>query len=207
MASIYTTYLSGAGYILLSVVALLVLVYLFDPTFGLKCIPSEVDGNTYCVRERPKLELAANLLATITSRCKRLVVFCGQRYPDNEAVRRLVLQFNPTRISETLPSSNHTAYSENKGEKIAFCLNTHKNGNKLIDTNTLMFVAIHELAHVMTQSIGHTEEFWSNFKFLITNAKEMGIYAPVDYKRTPQPYCGMDINDNPYYDFHASKEK
>ena len=188
------------GWIFLILMSLGLLVYTLDPTFGLKCIASDVDGNTYCVRERPKLELAADLLANITARCKRLVVYCGKQYPNDAAVRRLVTQFNPTRISETLPSSDHTAYSENKGERIAFCLNTKKNGNKLIDTNTLTFVAIHELAHVMTVSMGHTEEFWKNFKFLITNAKAMGVYAPVDYKKTPQPYCGMSINDNPYFD-------
>ena len=54
--------------------------------------------------------------------------------------------------------------SINKGEKIAFCLNTRKGGNKLIDENTLMFVALHELSHVGTVSIGHTQDFWRNFK-------------------------------------------
>ena len=34
----------------------------------------------------------------------------------------------------------YTAYSENKGEKLAFCTTTTKEGNKLIDENTLMFV-------------------------------------------------------------------
>ena len=30
-----------------------------------------------------------------------------------------------------------------------------------------MFVALHELAHVMSSSIGHTEEFWDNFRYLL----------------------------------------
>lgn len=188
------------GWIFLILLSLGILVYTLDPTFGLKCVSSSVDGNTYCVRERPKLEMAADLLAKITTRCKNLVVYCGKQYPNDATVRRLVTQFNPTRISETLPSSEHTAYSENKGERIAFCLNTQKNGDKLVDVNTLTFVAIHELAHVMTVSTGHTEEFWKNFKFLITNAKAIGAYTPVDYKKAPQPYCGMNINDNPYFD-------
>ena len=33
-----------------------------------------------------------------------------------------------------------------------------------------MFVTLHELAHVMTVSVGHTEEFWTNFKFLLTKS-------------------------------------
>ena len=46
-----------------------------------------------------------------------------------------------------------------------------------------MFVAIHEIAHIMTLSVGHTEEFWNNFKFLLENAVELNIYTPVDYKK------------------------
>ena len=105
------------------------------------------------------------------------------------------------KIMETLPTSSYTAYSENKGEKIAFCLNKQKQDNDtLIDENTLMFVAIHELAHIMTKSIGHKSDFWTNFKFLLENAKKADIHNPVDYKKSPQEYCGMKIHDNPYYD-------
>ena len=124
----------------------------------------------------------------------------GKTFPENEDVQRLVQKFNPTKISETLPTSEYTAYSENKGEKLAFCLNTTKDGNKLIDINTLTFVALHELSHIMTETIGHKQEFWQNFKFLLTNAKEANIYQPIDYKKNPKEYCGMTINDNPYYD-------
>ena len=123
-----------------------------------------------------------------------------QTHPKDPRTIRLVEGFNPKRISETLPTSELTAYSENKGEKIAFCLNTSKEGNKLIDINTLTFVALHELSHIMTESIGHKQEFWQNFKFLLQNAKEAGIYIPIDYKKKPKQYCGMSINDNPYYD-------
>ena len=84
--------------------------------------------------------------------------------------------------------------------KLAFCTTTTKEGSKLIDENTLSFVAIHELGHVMTESVGHTKEFWQNFKFLLKNAVKIGIYEPIDYKKKPKNYCGMKITDNPYYD-------
>jgi len=154
------------------------------------------------VREREKLELAANLLASVTEKCKNLVKYMGEKHPDDPRVIKLVKGFNPKSISETLPTSELTAYSENKGEKIAFCLNTTKEGNKLIDLNTLTFVALHELSHIMTTSIGHKQEFWQNFKFVLENAKEANIYQPIDYKKKPQEYCGMTINDNPYYDLN-----
>ena len=122
-------------------------------------------------------------------------------HPNKENVQRLIKGYNPQKIMETLPTSEYTAYSENKGEKLAFCLNREKNdSNNLIDEHTLMFVSIHELSHIMTKSIGHKQEFWDNFKFLLENAKDAGIHNPEDYKTAPKKYCGMKIQDNPYFD-------
>ena len=189
-------------YIIITIVLLVCLkVYSESDAYNLKCIISDVDGERYCVRERSKMQLAADLLSNVTKNLKDLVVYCSKKFPDDENVHRMVQKFNPTKISETLPTSEYTAYSENKGEKLAFCLNKEKNGTKLIDINTLTFVAIHELAHIMTISEGHKQEFWQNFKFLLEQAKASKIYEPVDYKKNPEPYCGMDITDNPYYDF------
>ena len=188
-------------YIFIGFVLLLCLrIYYDSDMFNLKCIISSKDGNRYCVRERQKLELAADLLADVTAKCKALVQYMKEKHPNDPRVKRLVEGFNPQKISETLPTSELTAYSENKGEKIAFCLNTTKNGDKLIDINTLTFVALHELSHILTESVGHKQDFWINFKFVLENAKAAGIYDPVDYKKNPKEYCGMTINDNPYYD-------
>jgi len=189
-------------YIFIGFILLVCIKLYFSTEFSdLTCIVSRVDGHTYCVRDRKKLDEAADLLATVTDRCKTLVDYVAERHPTHEGVERLKTNFNPTTISETLPTSEMTAYSENKGEKIAFCLNKKKLDNtQLIDINTLMFVAIHELAHIMTVSIGHKQEFWANFKFLLQNAKEAGLYDPQDYANKPQEYCGMTITDNPYFD-------
>ena len=170
-------------------------------SFQLKCIVSGVDGNKYCVRDRTKVQLASDLLASVTEKCKQLVAYVDKKYPGQENIQRLVKGFNPKKVMETLPTSEYTAYSENKGEKLAFCLNRKKeDNNDLIDENTLMFVAIHELAHIMTKSIGHKSEFWENFKQLLEEAKGAGLHSPVDYKKEPREYCGMTIHDNPYYD-------
>ena len=125
-------------YFILAVIIFVCLkIYRESDAYNLKCIISNVDGETYCVRDRAKLELAADLLAQVTQKCKDLVIHMGKKYPEDEDVQRLVQKFNPTKISETLPTSEYTAYSENKGEKLAFCLNTTKPGDKLIDINTL----------------------------------------------------------------------
>jgi len=191
------------GYFIVGAVLVACIYIYFDSadSFILKCIVSDVDGNKYCVRERSKVKDASDLLAKVTEKCKKLVKYSSEQHPDNEDIKRLVKGFNPKKIMETLPTSTYTAYSENKGEKLAFCLNKKKENNEdLIDEHTLMFVAIHELSHIMTKSIGHKQDFWANFKFLLNDAKESGIHNPSDYKKSPKEYCGMKISDNPYYD-------
>lgn len=179
-------------------------MYLDKDSFDLKCIVSSVDGNKYCVREREKIEKAADLLAEVTEKMKELVHYVHQKYPHQENVERLHTGFNPQKVMEILPTSSYTAYSENKGEKLAFCLNknnkTNADNDNLIDQETLTFVAIHELSHIATKSIGHKSEFWENFKFLLEEAKAAGIHDPVDYKKTPGEYCSLKLTDNPYYD-------
>jgi hypothetical protein len=188
-------------YIFLAFVLFLCLIiYYQSDAYDLKCIIASQDGNRYCVREREKMELAANLLADVTQKMKDMVTYLKEKQPEDPRTKRLVEGFNPTKISETLPTSELTAYSENKGEKLAFCLNKRKDGSKLIDINTLTFVALHELSHIATKTVGHGQEFWENFKWVLQNAKEAGIYSPIDYKKYPEEYCGMTINDNPYYD-------
>ena len=101
-------------------------IYLRSDLFQLKCIISDIDGEKYCVRERMKLKLAANRLALVNENMKSVVEYCNEKFPDNKISKLLKKNFNPKKISETLPTSEYTAYSENKGEKIAFCLDTKK---------------------------------------------------------------------------------
>ena len=175
-------------------------VYQNSEMMQLTCIKSEVDGNKYCVRERNRIEESADMLARVTQKLKKLVNYVADKFPNRENVKRMKENFRPQKIMETLPTSELTAYTENKGEKMAFCVTRKKNGTKLIDENTLTFVAIHELAHVMTKAHHHKDEFWHNFKFLLVQAKQIGVYIPEDYKKAPKTYCGMEITDNPYYD-------
>lgn len=170
-------------------------------TLNLTCIVSSVDGNKYCIRDRNRLQEAADLLSTITKKCSTLVNYLHVKFPEDSRCVRLYQNFNPRKITETLPTSTLKAYSENKGAKIAFCLNKDNHNNEeLIDENTLMFVALHELSHLMTISIGHNREFWVNFKFILEHAISQKLYTPINYKKKPTSYCGMQITDNPYYD-------
>jgi len=189
------------GYALMFLVLIICIrIYRESDNFNLKCIVSDVDGQKYCVRERAKLTLAADRLATVNQKMGKLVAYLKEKYPTRDNVKRLVAGYNPTKIVETLPTSEFTAYSQNKGEKMAFCLSQEKEGDNLIDPNTLMFVALHELSHIANKSVGHGDDFWHNFKFVLQEASSLGIYEQVNYKKKPVRYCGTDIKDNPYYD-------
>ena len=160
------------------------------------CIISQVDHERYCVRERNKLAEAADLLANVNCRMSQLVAHVNNKFPKRKNVKRLVEGYDPQNIQETLPTSEYVAYTENKGDKMAFCLNTRKSGGKLIDVNTLTYVAVHELAHIASADIGHTDEFWKNFRFLLIEAVKIDIYKSVDYSQSPQPYCGTTLQEN-----------
>lgn len=167
----------------------------------LKCIISKKDGKEYCVRKRSDLDAAVDLLSNTITNLEKLKEYINEKHPNDERVKRINKKFNRTKIKETLPTSKFKAYSENKGETLAFCLNKKNNDNEnLMDKHTLLFVAIHELAHIATISIGHKEEFWTNFKWLLVNAKQAGLHDPHDYKKEPRQFCGMKVTDNPYYD-------
>ena len=161
---------------------------------------SDIDNHKYLVRNLEDSREAANLLARIK---KKLVILCDElkkKYPQKDNVERLINKFNPDNITETGKNSRYTSYSVNKGEKIVLCLRSRDEEEKLVDENTLTFVALHELAHIMTKSIGHTDEFWKNFKFILVNAHNIKAYKPVDYNRHPQKYCGITVTDTPLSD-------
>ena len=69
--------------------------------------------------------------------------------------------------------------------------------NKLVDINTMMFVAIHEMGHLASKEIGHVPPFWDNMKFLLEVGIELGIYSKTDYAAAPVSYCGTKITDTP----------
>ncbi len=66
-----------------------------------------------------------------------------------------------------------------------------------MDLNTMTFVALHELSHLMTRTIGHDQEFWDNFRVILRIAIRNGIYQCVDYNMNMTVYCGQPINDTP----------
>jgi hypothetical protein len=80
-------------------------------------------------------------------------------------------------------SSSHTV---NKSV-ITLCVKD-ENG-RYYDYNTLFYVVLHELAHVISKSEGHGPEFINNFKMLIDKSSQMGIFN-ASIPMVPN-YCGV----------------
>ena len=160
-------------------------------------IKSDVDNNEYLVRNVDDKEKAANILANLRIKLQTICNVMKEKFPKDESVMRMIQKFNPENISESAKSSQYTSYSVNKGEKIVFCIRQKDEAQSLVDENTLSFVAIHELAHIMTKSIGHTSEFWDNFKRLLHIAIENNLYTKEDYHKSPKEYCGITVSDTP----------
>ena len=173
-------------------------------TSDLTIVKSRLDNENHLVRKLPDMNNAADTLAKIKQRLLTLLEKINIENMSNgnidDSINRLLQKFNHKNISETVKGSKHTSYSINKGEKIVMCLRSRDEKEELQDINILMFVAIHEMAHVMTKSIGHTDEFWSNFKKLLKQSIDIGIYTPKDYSANPESYCGMMVKDSPLYD-------
>lgn len=185
--------------IILIIIGVSASMYYEGFTNDVEYVKSNQDHRSYLVRNLPDKTSAADLLSLIRGRLIKFVKYMKKKYPEDDRIIRLAKNFNPDQISESTPDSKYTSYSVNKGEKIVFCVRQRNDKNELVDLNTMMFVSIHELAHLMTISIGHTKEFWENMKFLLKEAlsKEIRLYSYQPFHEDPKPYCGTMITDTP----------
>ena len=158
---------------------------------------SDIDNKEYLVRNMEDKTEAANLLSKIRIKLDKLTHIMKEKYPNDTSVIRLNKRFNSENISESGKGSQYTSYSVNKGEKIVFCIRQKDDKESLVDENTITFVAIHELAHIMTKSVGHTPEFWENFRRLLKEAINEKLYNKEDYTNNPKEYCGIKVTDSP----------
>lgn len=152
------------------------------------------DKRKYIVRKMPNQKEAVERLARVNKDMHHLVRHMLAKFPQDESVLRLHDNYNPDAISEGGAEVGYTSYSVNKGEKIVLCIR-QANGD-FVDHNVIMYVAIHELAHLMTKEIGHPTVFWDNFKRLLQEAMALNLYTKVDFAASPTPYCGIKISSS-----------
>ena len=165
--------------------------------WGLTKTKSTIDNRNYMVRQTSRTQ-AANLLALIRNDILILIEFLNankHKYTDyEEYIQRLINRFEGTLIMELPKGSDLTSYSVGKGRKIVLCLRPKDNDNKLYAKNLLMYVALHEIAHIACPEYGHTPTFNFVFTFLVNISMQLGLYKNINSQ--PYDYCGITINNS-----------
>ena len=178
------------------VMAIIIIFYIQYQNVEVEYVVSDIDGRRYLVKNMEDKKKAANMLANLNRNIQKLITAMQSKYPNDVDVERLKNNYDPNSISEGTDKTNYTSYSINKGEKIVFCLRSRDKQEKLVSFNVLLYVAIHELSHLMTKEIGHPPIFWDNFKKLLQVAIDNKIYIKTDYKKEPVEYCGLTIKSS-----------
>ena len=185
-------------YIIIIVVILLVVGYL---KYGQTSLIYEKasDEKFHLVRDLPDKEAAAEMMSEIKKRLQQLIDYCLTSDPSNPNIKLMKQRFKPQNIQEVdIETDSGTSYTIDKGKELHICLRS-KEDARLHQLNLLLFVSIHELAHIMSSSYGHNEEFARNFTYLLKNASKIGIYTPIDYSKNPVKYCGLDVDASPLF--------
>lgn len=181
----------------LFILVVIALIYVKRHYAEVEYVTSKVDGRKYLVLSLPDKQEAADTLAHLNQDMQDLIKHLVEKFPDNSAIKRLKDNYDPNNISEGSPYSGYTSYTVNKGQKLVLCIRQKNKTKELIkDRNLLRYVLFHEAGHYASKGIGHNKEFWKNFKFIIKEAVEAGLYKKVDYKDNPQPYCGITVSSS-----------
>lgn len=199
--------------IIIAIICLLTYSYCLMGDGTIK-VRSEKDGNLYNVLESYTTKGgssfdAANQMSLVNSFILELIGMLEDEYMKGKNPKsknyifteRLKSRYRSGILSENAPGDPESiTYVYKKGELLKLCMREAETEvGELHSMNLLKFVAMHELAHIGTVEYGHLENFWDNFKFLIVSAKKYELYNPVDYSISPVIYCGLPINNNPYY--------
>ena len=165
-----------------------------------KYIKSDIDNRLYLVRDLVDKQKAANMLARLRSNILILTNHLYENLDKYKEYKGYIEQlFKNTQniiINESTDDSLYTSYSVNKGEEIVFCLRSKYYKNRLHDLNLLMYVCLHEIAHVACPEYGHTLLFKKIFAFFTQIAINIGIYKRIDFNNDPQEYCGLTISES-----------
>ena len=168
---------------------------------------SDIDNNMYMVRDKNDSQQAANLLGRINNNIHNISDYMYNKVNNDKNKRydkykpyilRLKTGIHDIIIRESAENSQYTSYTVNKGEQIIFCLRSklidkYINSSNIHNINLIMYVVLHEIAHIACPEYGHTPLFKDIFTFFCDEADTMGIYKKIDFKIHPTEYCGMTI--------------
>jgi len=180
----------------------IIIIYSHHESYYVK---SNIDGNEYFVMKRSDKTIAADTLAQIKQNLIKLRnhLIENQNNPEyveyQKNIRLLANNLEKINIKENITPGKYTSYLVNKGDELVMCLRSKD--NQIHDLNTLMFVAIHEMAHASSSEyiLGeeHTKEFSQLMAFLLKTSIALGIYRYVDYGKESIEYCGITVDATP----------
>jgi hypothetical protein len=185
-------------YILVFIIVIFLYIFIFVNRKNIVLIESKSGTKLYVYNDSTKKE-KTKLLGDIIQNLfilKNHMVENINKFPEYKVyIKQLEKNLDDTNttINETDPNSDLTSYSVNKGEELSFCLKSKKTG-KIHDINLMMYVAIHELAHIANPEIGHGELFKKIFRKLLEEAVKLNIYKLDNYAADPVEYCGMILS-------------
>jgi predicted metal-dependent hydrolase len=160
---------------------------------------SDLNNIEYLVQNLEDKKEATDILSLVHKRIYMLKNYLEKNmdnYPEYKPyIKQFCLKINNLILMENSPDGKYTSYTVNKGDEIVLCLRS-KRSKELHDLNLIMYVVLHELAHVACPEIDHTELFKKIFIFFIKIAVQLGIYENVNYQIDPHEYCGIIINEN-----------
>lgn len=189
------------------IIIVIIIVIIFATTILIKTdkheviyVESNLDHNTYLVRDLPDKLQASDLLARLKANMTKLIdiLYVNRKteYKEFESnIDQLKDRMQNVVINESSEDSEYTSYSVNKGEQIVFCLRSKNNG-QMHDLNLLMYVALHEMAHVANKTFGHDENFKKIFAFITNVAISNGLYQKINFPNEPVEYCGLTISES-----------
>jgi predicted metal-dependent hydrolase len=186
--------------ILITIIVIIIYLFLFHNKKNVVLIEGR-DKNKYLVYNDKQKVISAVLLGDVVQNMFKLRDYLYNnvdKYPEyTNYIKQLYTNLNKDRslIYENDPNSKLTSFSINKGEEIGFCLKSKKTGD-IHDINLIMYVAIHEMAHIACPEIGHGDLFKKIFKLLTEVAIEINIYKLENYETQPIEYCGMILSSN-----------
>lgn len=171
--------------------------YLQGERSEVEYVRSNVDGRQYLVQkinqEGAGSSEAADALGKISTDLEALIRHMQEKFPGDERVERMAKRFDPSQVSEGSSHTGYTSYSINKS-KLVLCL--RQTDDSFAPPGVSMYVALHELAHLANDEVGHGSKFWSIFRWILKEAVAIGIYKKVDYAKNPTPFCGITVDSS-----------
>lgn len=155
-------------------------------------VHSQLTGKKYKVRNVKGAKLVADRLASLELRLRKFLNEAERHASGDHRLRNIRERWNGT-LAE-ISDDTDVAYSMGK-DAISVCVRSHD--GTLESENTAMYILLHELAHVATDTYGHKPEFWSNMRFLLELAEVTGTYAYQDFDAMAVTYCGRPLSGSP----------